>query len=153
MQKVLIIGLGGFAGAVLRYSLNGFVQNITQNSSFPYSTLVINLLGCVLMGALSELVESFGFFSAEIRSFLFIGLLGAFTTFSTFGNESVNLLREGNHLLSFLNVGLHIFLGFGAIGLGRLIVGLILESGLSALHSFPQLSHHRVKLLTICTSC
>ncbi|MBG0788244.1 MAG: fluoride efflux transporter CrcB [Anaerolineaceae bacterium] len=125
MQKVLIIGLGGFAGAVLRYSLSGFVQNATQNGSFPYSTLVINLLGCVIMGALSELVESFGFFSAEIRSFLFIGLLGAFTTFSTFGNESVNLLREGNHLLSFLNIGLHILLGLGAIGLGRLIVGLI----------------------------
>lgn len=127
MQKVLIIGLGGFAGAVLRYSLNGFVQNATQNSAFPYSTLVINLLGCVIMGALSELVESFGFFSAEIRSFLFIGLLGAFTTFSTFGNESFNLLREGNHLLSMLNVGLHILLGLGAIGLGRLIIGLFWE--------------------------
>ncbi|QRN82895.1 fluoride efflux transporter CrcB [Chloroflexota bacterium] len=125
MQKVLIIGLGGFAGAVLRYSLNGFVQNATQNSAFPYSTLVINLLGCVIMGALSELVESFGFLSTEIRSFLFIGLLGAFTTFSTFGNESFNLLREGNHLLSMLNVGLHILLGLGAIGLGRLIIGLL----------------------------
>ena len=125
MQKVLIIGLGGFAGAVLRYTLNGFVQNTTNNISFPYGTLIINLLGCILMGALSELVESFGFFSAEIRSFLFIGLLGAFTTFSTFGNESVDLLREGNHWLSFLNIGLHILLGIGAIGLGRLIVTLL----------------------------
>ena len=125
MQKVLIIGLGGFTGAVLRYTLNGIVQNATNHLSFPYGTLVINLVGCVLMGALSELVESFGFFSVEFRSFLFIGLLGAFTTFSTFGNESVNLLREGNPFLSFLNIGLHILLGFGAIGLGRLIVFLL----------------------------
>mgnify|MGYP000896182615 CR=1 FL=1 len=125
MQKILIIGLGGFAGAVLRYSLNGLIQNATNNFSFPYGTLVINLVGCILMGAFSELVESFGFFSAETRSFLFIGLLGAFTTFSTFGNESVNLLREGNHWLSFINIGLHILLGLGAIGLGRLIVTIL----------------------------
>ncbi len=125
MQKILIIGLGGFAGAVLRYSLNGFIQNVTNNLSFPYGTLVINLVGCILMGAFSELVESFSFFSAETRSFLFIGLLGAFTTFSTFGNESVNLLREGNHWLSFLNISLHILLGLGAIGLGRLIVTIL----------------------------
>jgi len=125
MQKILIIGLGGFAGAVLRYSLNGFIQNATNNLSFPYGTLVINLVGCILMGAFSELVESFGFFSAETRSFLFIGLLGAFTTFSTFGNESVNLLREGSHWLSFLNISLHILLGLGAIGLGRLIVTIL----------------------------
>lgn len=125
MQKVLIIGLGGFTGAVLRYTLSGIIQNATHHLSFPYGTLVINLLGCVLMGALSELVDSFGLFSPEIRSFLFIGLLGAFTTFSTFGNESVNLLREGTPILSFLNIGLHILLGFGAIGLGRLIVFLI----------------------------
>ena len=88
-------------------------------------TLVINLLGCVLMGALSQLVESFGFFSAGTRSFIFVGLLGAFTTFSTFGNESVNLLRDGNHLLSFLNIALHIILGIGAIWLGRLAVTLL----------------------------
>ena len=125
MQDLLMIGLGGFTGAILRYALNGLVQTSTQNSSFPLGTLVINLLGCIVMGALSQLVESFGLFNANTRSFVFIGLLGAFTTFSTFGNESVNLLREGNHLLSFLNIGLHIFLGIGAIWLGRLLVVLI----------------------------
>lgn len=125
MQKLLIIGLGGFTGAILRYGLNNLVQTSTQNLAFPLGTLVINLLGCIVMGALSQLVESFGFFSSETRSFIFVGLLGAFTTFSTFGNESVNLLRDGNHLLSFLNIGLHIILGIGAIWLGRLMVVLL----------------------------
>ena len=125
MQELLIIGLGGFTGAILRYGLNSLVQTSTRFSSFPLGTLVINLLGCVLMGALSQLVESFGFFSAGTRSFIFVGLLGAFTTFSTFGNESVNLLRNGNHLLSFLNIALHIILGIGAIWLGRLAVTLL----------------------------
>ena len=122
MYKVLVIGLGGFMGAILRYSISGIVQNWSKSVSFPYGTLAVNLLGCLLIGFLSQLVESYGIFSPETRSFIFIGLLGALTTFSTFGNESVNLLREGENLLSFANVGLHLVLGFGAVWVGRTIV-------------------------------
>ncbi len=122
MYKVFVIGLGGFVGAILRYSISGLVQNWSRSVSFPYGTLAVNLLGCFLIGSLSQLVESYGIFSPETRSFIFIGLLGALTTYSTFGNESVNLLREGENLLSFANVGLHLLLGFGAVWLGRTIV-------------------------------
>ncbi len=122
MQKLIIVGLGGFAGAVLRYALGGIIQSATKSTSFPYSTLAINLLGCFLMGGLSQWVESMGLISQDSHAFLIIGLLGAFTTFSTFSNESFILLRDGKPLLSFLDIELHIILGLGVIWLGRLAV-------------------------------
>ena len=129
MQKIIIVGLGGFTGAILRYALSAILQNTTKNTSFPYSTLVINLLGCFLMGALSQCVESMGLISQDSHAFLIIGLLGAFTTFSTFSNESFVLMRVGKTLFSFLNISLHIILGLGAIWLGRLVVLFFRQQG------------------------
>lgn len=122
MYKLFLIGLGGFTGALLRYGLSGLVQNWSKSISFPYGTLATNLLGCFLIGLFSQLAESYGLFSDEIRGFVFIGLLGAFTTYSTFGNETLNMLREGQAFLSTVNVGLHLILGLGAIFLGRIMV-------------------------------
>ena len=122
MYKLFLIGLGGFAGALLRYGVSGLVQNWSNSVSFPYGTLAVNLLGCFLIGSLSYLAEAYGVFSVETRAFVFVGLLGAFTTYSTFGNESFNLLREGETFLSFANIGLHLILGLGAIWLGRIMV-------------------------------
>lgn len=125
MCKLMLIGLGGFTGALLRYSVSGFVQNWSKNVSFPYGTLAVNLIGCFIIGALSQLVESQNVFSPEARSFVFIGLLGAFTTYSTFGNETVNLMMDGESLLSVANIGLHLLLGLGAVWFGRVIVALV----------------------------
>ena len=125
MYKLLLIGLGGFTGALLRYSVSGFFQNWSKNISFPYGTLAVNLIGCFIIGALSQLVESQNVFSPEARSFVFIGLLGAFTTYSTFGNETVNLMMGGESLLSVANIGLHLLLGLGAVWFGRVIVALV----------------------------
>lgn len=122
MYKIFIIGLGGFTGALLRYGLSGVVQNWSKSISFPYGTLATNLLGCLLIGLFSQLTESYGLFSEETRGFVFIGLLGAFTTYSTFGNETLNMLRGGEAMLSIVNVGLHLILGLGAIWLGRIMV-------------------------------
>lgn len=122
MYKLFLIGLGGFTGALLRYGLSGLVQNWSKSISFPYGTLATNLLGCLLIGSLSQLAETYGVFSTETRAFVFVGLLGAFTTFSTFGNETFNLLREGETFLSFANMGLHLILGLGAIWLGRIMI-------------------------------
>jgi CrcB protein len=125
MLKLLLIGLGGFAGALLRYSVSGLAQNWSNSIAFPFGTLAVNILGCFLIGGLSQAAESQGVFSPETRSFVFIGLLGAFTTYSTFGNESVNLMLDGNSQLSMVNVGLHLGLGLGAVWLGR-FVGLLI---------------------------
>lgn len=122
MQNLLLIGLGGFMGALLRYSVSGLIQNLSKSMSFPYGTLFVNLLGCLLIGALSQVAEIRGVISSEARSFIFIGLLGAFTTFSTFGNDTVSLFRDGENLLSYLNIGLHLVLGLSAVWLGQSLV-------------------------------
>ncbi len=118
MGNIFFIGLGGFIGAILRYSVSGVVQGWSKDTSFPIGTLAVNILGCFVIGFLSQLVESHGLFSSETRSLLFIGVLGAFTTFSSFGNDTLNLLRTAP-LLSITNISGHIVLGLVAVWVGR----------------------------------
>ncbi len=125
MHKMILVGLGGFIGSVLRYAVSGQVQQATQNVTFPYGTLAVNLIGCLVIGLLSQLAETRGIFTAETRAFIFVGALGGFTTFSTFGNETMSLLREGENLPALLNVGTHIVLGLTAVWVGRTLSHLI----------------------------
>jgi CrcB protein len=92
---------------------------------FPYGTLAVNVLGCLVIGALSALAENRGVFTAEARLFVFVGILGGFTTFSTFSNETMNFLREGDTLRAVVNMAAQLFLGLGAVWLGRSIVTAI----------------------------
>lgn len=119
MNPYLIIGMGGFIGAVLRYALGGAVQTWSKSVGFPYGTLAVNVLGCLLIGLLSYLADTRSAITPELRSFLIIGILGAFTTFSTFSNETMNLLRTGENLASLANISAHLVLGLGGVWLGR----------------------------------
>ena len=94
LYKLILVGSGGFAGSVLRYLFSGYVQNATGSIGFPYGTLAVNLVGCFAIGVLAQLADGRGLFSADTRAFVFIGILGGFTTFSTFGNETMNLIRD-----------------------------------------------------------
>ena len=114
MSTLLLIGFGGFLGSVLRYMLSGYVQGAFKSADFPYGTIAVNLTGCLIIGFLSQIAESHGAFTPEARSFLFIGFLGGFTTFSTFGNETMNLFLDSENLLVFLNVAMHVLFGLGA---------------------------------------
>ena len=125
MYKVLWVGFGGFLGAVLRYLISGGVERWTEDINFPHGTLAVNLIGCFIIGLLSHLLESRGVFGVEARLFIFIGVLGAFTTFSTFGNETLNLLREGDTLFALGNVAVHVVLSLGMVWLGRALAELI----------------------------
>jgi fluoride exporter len=120
MVQILIIGLGGGIGSILRYLVSTGVQTGLKNTSFPYGTLLVNVLGCFIIGLLSYLSDTKGILDSETRAFLLIGCLGGFTTFSTFGNETVNLMRGGEYLPGLLNAGMHLLLGLGAVFLGRL---------------------------------
>ena len=120
MSKILIIGIGGSIGAVLRYLISGYVQHLTKSIGFPYGTLFVNIFGCFLIGLLFYLSNSHSAFSSQTRSLLFIGILGSFTTFSTFGNETMNLFNESDTLLASANIVAHIVLGLGAVWLGRI---------------------------------
>ncbi len=125
MYRVLWVGFGGFLGAVLRYLISGGVERWTENVNFPHGTLAVNLIGCFIIGLLSHLLESRGIFGVEARLFIFIGVLGAFTTFSTFGNETLNLLREGDNLFALGNIAVHVVLSLGMVWLGRALAELI----------------------------
>ena len=119
MGKLFLAGIGGFIGSSLRYAVTGYVQTWSRSIDFPYGTLAVNLIGCFLIGFLSQLAESRGVLTAESRTFVFIGILGGFTTFSAFGNETMNLWREGENLLAMANIAAHLLLGLGAVWASR----------------------------------
>lgn len=119
MNKFIIIGFGGFIGSILRYVLSGYVQGMSNSIAFPYGTIAVNLAGCLIIGFLSQIAESQGAFTPEMRGFLFVGLLGGFTTFSTFGNETFNLMRDSEYMSALFNLAVHIMLGLGAVWLGH----------------------------------
>jgi len=124
MWNASLVGVGGFIGSICRYWLSGIVHD-WMKPVFPAGTLVVNLIGCLVIGVLSHLVENRGAFSAETRTFLFVGILGGFTTFSSFANESLNLWRDGSSGLASINIAAHIVLGLGAVWLGRLGAELV----------------------------
>ena len=119
MGKLFLAGIGGFIGSSLRYAVTGLVQAWSRSIDFPYGTLAVNLIGCFLIGFLSQLAESRGVFTAESRTLVFIGILGGFTTFSAFGNETINLWREGENLYAMINIAAHLLLGLGAVWASR----------------------------------
>jgi CrcB protein len=119
MKMLLMVGLGSFAGGVLRFLLTRFVQ-INSMSSFPWGTTAVNLLGCLVLGVLYGLFSRGLLLHTETRLFLTVGLCGGFTTFSTLMNESFLLLKEGNFPAFFLYTLLSFAGGLIAIGLGYL---------------------------------
>lgn len=122
--KLFLIGAGGFIGSILRYTLGGVVHKYFSGA-LPYGTLAVNILGCIAIGFLGQLVESKNLFSPEMRLFLFIGLLGGFTTFSTFGYETMKLIQSGEALYAFANVFFQVVMGLAAVWLGIILAKLI----------------------------
>jgi len=123
--KLSIIGAGGFTGAVLRFVVSSWVQNRSGSIVFPFGTMAVNMIGCLVIGFLTYLVETRSLFSMETRSFVLIGLLGAFTTFSTFGYETLGLIRDSRIDLAALNAGSQVVIGVGMVWLGRIIASAI----------------------------
>ena len=125
MLNLLSVGIGGFVGAIARYGLSGLVHRYHEGG-FPYGTLVVNVLGCLAIGVLMPLVEDRQLFRPEMRSFLMIGLLGSFTTFSTLGYETFELLRDSEFRFAFMSVAANVVLGITAVAVGRIAVKLLL---------------------------
>jgi len=123
--RLCIIGAGGFVGAVLRYLVSGWVQYRSGSILFPFGTMAVNMIGCLVIGFLSYLVEVRSMFSPEVRSFVLIGLLGAFTTFSTFGNETLGLIRDSRLDLAAINAGVQVTLGVAMVWIGRIMAAVV----------------------------
>jgi CrcB protein len=115
MYQILIVGIGGFLGTVARYKLSGLVLHHTVDWRFPLATFVVNVVGCLVAGVLSGLIERYGWFSPNTRLLLFTGILGGFTTFSAFGVETAYLLRRGEVAIAFTYVALSVLCGLGAL--------------------------------------
>ena len=125
MTNILLVGFGGFIGSVMRYLASGYVQQATKSVSFPYGTLAVNVIGCFAIGFLAQLAESRGVFTSEARLFVFVGILGGFTTFSSFGNETFNLARDSQMMSALANIGANVIVGLIAVWIGRTVSFLI----------------------------
>lgn len=121
LYSVIIVALGGALGSVFRYLLGTWTQTPSKSIDFPYGTLAVNLMGCFLIGFLSQLAEARGAFASGSRTFVFIGILGGFTTFSSFGNDTINLLRDGETFNALANVGANVIFGLILVWLGRTV--------------------------------
>jgi fluoride exporter len=117
MSHLLLVGTGGFIGSVLRYWLSGVAQRWMQGD-YPIGTLVVNAVGCLVIGAFWSLVEYREFFIPEWRIFMTVGVLGGFTTFSAFGYETFVLLRDGEYLSALINVAANVLIGLAAVAVG-----------------------------------
>jgi CrcB protein len=120
MRDFLLVGTGGFLGAAVRYGVSLAMKGWTL--TFPWATLSINVLGCLLIGALMPLVET----RPQMLLFVIPGLLGGFTTFSAFGHETWTLVQGRGPLLGLVYVVASVGLGLGAVWLGR-AVGVALK--------------------------
>ena len=120
MSLCLLVGLGGFVGAILRYWINGWIQS--GFLTFPLGTLGVNFIGSLLLALIMYASEYRGLFGEEVRVFLTIGILGSFTTMSTFSFESMELLEQSEHMMFVLNLIGTVSLCLLAIYLGKLII-------------------------------
>ena len=117
MYKIALIAAGGAVGAVLRYGLSGWTQKLA-NGPFPTGTLAVNVVGCGLIGLAAAYFAGPQLIREEYRVALLIGILGAFTTFSTFGLETINLAGDGRLGLAALNVLASNGVGLAAVWIG-----------------------------------
>jgi len=115
VKQLLMVGAGGFLGAVLRYAVSACLPS----ERFAVGTLAVNALGCLVIGAIVGWVELRGELDEQTRLLLVVGVLGSFTTFSAFGNEVMEFVREGRTLAAACVVGAHLALGLGAVMAGR----------------------------------
>ncbi len=118
MKEMLIVGIGGFIGSVLRFKTGTmFLQNL-PDARFPWATFTVNIVGCLLIGIIAAFLERITFYNAEIRLLLITGFLGGFTTFSAFGLETLNLFRSGHLALAIANALISVVVGLLAVWCG-----------------------------------
>lgn len=121
LVNAAVVGAGGFVGAICRSLLSGFVQRSATFAAFPYGTLAVNMLGCLLIGITVGAIDSRQLINPELRSFVLVGVLGGFTTYSTFGLETFALLRDADFLRAAGNVAIHVVLGLALVWIGYLL--------------------------------
>ena len=121
----MIVGAGGFIGSALRFIVSGWVQRLAAASVMPFGTLAVNVLGCLALGFLGGIAEHRQMLESGQRLFLMVGILGGFTTFSTFAFESVELMQNAEIARAAFNTLAQIVLGFGAAFAGYILARVL----------------------------
>lgn len=121
LKTILIVFTGSGIGGVARYGIQTYILKLYPHI-FPYGTLLVNILGCFLIGIFYSLSQKSGILSPEWRLALTTGLCGGFTTFSSFAYENVLLLKTGNYFLTSLYIGGSIILGIAAVFAGAFLI-------------------------------
>lgn len=118
MKSLLLVGLGGFLGAIARWGLGRWFDHLASGPKFPIGIFVVNGIGCLLIGLLFGWFSTREGFAEGWRLFAAVGFLGAFTTFSTFGHNTMMLFHEGHANLAFANIIGSVVVGLLAVWLG-----------------------------------
>lgn len=121
MLKYVMVGVGGFMGAIARFVLGSYIGN-RFGSRFPYGTFVINMTGSFLLGVVMTVLAEKTDANPNWRYLVPIGFIGAYTTFSTFEYETLRTVQDGQMLIGFANVALSVIVGFAAVWAG-IVVG------------------------------
>ena len=124
MNKILLIGLAGLTGTLLRYGLSGSIAR-HYGETFPWGTIVVNLVGCFVTGAVFNLTQERFLVNPTARTVILVGLLGGFTTFSSYGLQTFSLLRDGEFGLAILNVAVSNLLGLLMVWVGYGVVKVL----------------------------
>jgi len=125
MIQIILVGVGSFLGGILRYGLSTWVHRVLDNPWFPYGTLAVNVSGCFVIGFFAGLAETRVAFTSEARLFLFVGILGGFTTFSSFALETFSLTRDTQNVAALVNIGSQLLLGLLAVWIGNVLAHAI----------------------------
>ena len=118
MQNIFLVVIGGFIGSVMRYLVNIWSKGLFEGLSFPLGTLIVNISGCLLLGLLNGWAENHQFFTSQIRLFMFVGILGSYTTFSTFSYETIKMMQNGDSFQALLNISIQVLVGLFAAFIG-----------------------------------
>jgi len=124
MIRTLLVGLGGFVGTLFRYWLSGLIAR-RYGETFPLGTLVVNAIGCFVIGFLFYFFYDRSLTSPTARTVVLIGVIGGFTTFSSYGLQTFTLLRDGEVFLAFVNVAASNVLGLALVWLGYVLAKAI----------------------------
>jgi len=117
MKTILLIGSGGFVGSIARYLLQVFTHKVLH-WTFPFGTLLVNLLGCFAIGLIYGAFGKASWLSEDWKLFLAIGICGGFTTFSSFSNENITLLQQGHYGQALLYIASSVIIGLSLTYLG-----------------------------------
>ncbi len=118
MESIFLVGIGGFIGSIMRYFVTIWSKGLFQDLSFPLGTLIANITGCLFLGLFNGWAEHHQFFTPQVRLFMFVGILGSYTTFSTFSYETIKMMQNGDSFQAFLNITLQVLVGLFAAFIG-----------------------------------